>query len=517
MPVHETDICIIGGGITSAMLAERLSELRPGVRITVVEAGKSIFDAQNRGRYRQRAIDYGEHPWPGDYIEDQQADGIISMTMAVGGLALHWGGACNRFSEEDLRLKSMYGLATDWPIEWRELEKLLLRGRAAAERQRRAEPASRRSAVRSRIRRAPIPLSYNLQTLKAWAEQSGIKFSPLPMARNLTPFGGRGGCCVYDTCGEVCPSGARYSPDYTFKQLIAPKKIVLHDQTLVRRLILDDTAVDRSSRRRRCTRIGPDEPIEYRAKTFVVASGYCWSSHLLLLSANARFPNGLANSSGLVGRYMNGHKFIQATANIDDQTFPGQNMTHSLISRQYLPLRDRQAVRPARHARVGELGRPRSAAARAGRQAAARRRADGRLAVAHQGQLGAAARLRRRASVSRQPAHARPVEQEPLRRSDAEDRASLRRGDAGAGSGDEGARAGRVRARSRRRATGASSTPAKGTTWITPAAAAGWAPIPRPASATATAAPTTTRTCSWSAPRRRRPAAARTARSRSSR
>ena len=86
MTVHETDICIIGGGITSAMLAERLSELRPGVRITVVEAGQSIFDAQNRGRYRQRAIDYGEHPWPGDYIEDQQADGIISMTMAVGGL-----------------------------------------------------------------------------------------------------------------------------------------------------------------------------------------------------------------------------------------------------------------------------------------------------------------------------------------------------------------------------------------------------------------------------------------------
>ena len=123
MAVHETDICIIGGGITSAMLAERLSELRPGVGIVVVEAGRSIFDAQNRGRYRERAIQYGEHPWPGDYLEDQTADGIISMTMAVGGLALHWGGACNRFSEEDLRLKSMFGLATDWPLEWRELER----------------------------------------------------------------------------------------------------------------------------------------------------------------------------------------------------------------------------------------------------------------------------------------------------------------------------------------------------------------------------------------------------------
>jgi quinoprotein glucose dehydrogenase len=74
---------------------------------------------------------------------------------------------------------------------------------------------------------------------------------------------------------------------------------------------------------------------EYRAKTFVLASGQCWSPHLLLLSANSRFPNGLANRSGLVGRYMNGHKFISAQAQIDEETFPGQNLTHSLISREY--------------------------------------------------------------------------------------------------------------------------------------------------------------------------------------
>jgi quinoprotein glucose dehydrogenase len=147
------------------------------------------------------------------------------------------------------------------------------------------------------------------------------------MARNLTPFGGRGSCCVYDTCGEVCPSGARYSPDFTFKQLIAPKKIVLHDRTLVRRLILDDTR-SRVVSAQAAHQDRPNDPIEYRAKTFVVASGYCWSSHLLLLS-------NVANSSGLVGRYMNGHRFINATANIDAQTFPGQNLTHSLISRQY--------------------------------------------------------------------------------------------------------------------------------------------------------------------------------------
>jgi choline dehydrogenase-like flavoprotein len=337
MPVHETDVCIIGGGITSAMLAQKLASARTGLSITIVEAGRSIFDVENRGRYRERAATYGEHPWHDDYLEDQQAAGVISMTMAVGGLALHWGGACNRFSEEDLRLKSTYGVATDWPVTWDELERYYVEAerRLNVSGEPSPHPEDRRSAP---YPQGPIPLSYNLQVLKRWAEQSGIRFSSLPMARNLTPFDGRGSCCVYDTCGEVCPSGARYSPDFTFRQLVELKKIVLHDRTLVRRLVLDErrptiTAAQGWHQDR------PDQRIDYRAKIFVVASGYCWSSHLLLLSANTRFPNGLANSSGLVGRYMNGHAFVQATANIDDQIFAGQNMTHSLISREYFRCR----------------------------------------------------------------------------------------------------------------------------------------------------------------------------------
>ncbi|OFW39703.1 MAG: hypothetical protein A3J29_08440 [Acidobacteria bacterium RIFCSPLOWO2_12_FULL_67_14b] len=334
MAVHESDVCVIGGGITAAMLIERLAELRPGLRITAVEAGRAIFDRENRLDYHKRALAYGEHPWHGDFIEDQQARGMISMTMAVGGQALHWGGACNRFSQEDLRLKSLYGLADDWPIEWDELE----RHYVDAERRLNVAgdpspyPEDRRSAA---YPQRAMPLSYNLQILRRWAEQSGLKFSPLPMSRNLTaPFGGRGACGLYDTCGDVCPTGARYSPDFTYQQLIAAKKVTLHDRMLVRKLVLDEgrntIAAAHGWHQDR-----PDEVTEYRAKTFVLASGQCWSPHLLLLSASARFPNGLANGSGLVGRYMNGHKFISAQAAIDEETFPGQNMTHSLISREY--------------------------------------------------------------------------------------------------------------------------------------------------------------------------------------
>jgi quinoprotein glucose dehydrogenase len=79
----------------------------------------------------------------------------------------------------------------------------------------------------------------------------------------------------------------------------------------------------------------PNDPVEYRAKTFVVASGYAWSSHLLLSSQSSRFPNGLANSSGLVGKYMAGHAFIQTQIELDAEVYPGMNEEHSLISRQF--------------------------------------------------------------------------------------------------------------------------------------------------------------------------------------
>src|SRR5258705_63550 len=83
------------------------------------------------------------------------------------------------------------------------------------------------------------------------------------------------------TC-SICPTGASYSSDFTFKRLLERKSFALHDQTLIRRLALDETkstivAAQGLSRTR------PEELVEYRAPLFVLASGYCWTPHLLLL------------------------------------------------------------------------------------------------------------------------------------------------------------------------------------------------------------------------------------------
>jgi len=332
MTRHQSDVCVVGGGISAALLAQKLTELRPGLSIVVIEAGRRLFDLENRMEYRRRSTEYGENAWPGDYIPDQAAQGGISRTMAVGGQALHWGGTCNRFSEEDTRLKSMFGLAMDWPLEWNELE------RYCCEAERRLGVSGEPSPFAEDRRSEPYPmkemvLSHNLLELQRWANQSGIPFQGIPQAKNTEPYDGRAQCIRCNTC-LICPTGARYSPDFTFQQLLAAKKIQLHDQTLVRRLVMHDTkniivaaqAVNRQK---------PDESIEYRAPVFVLASGYTWSPHLLLLSRNARFPDGLANRSGLVGRYMAGHAFISAFIEVDAKIYPGMNETHSLISRQF--------------------------------------------------------------------------------------------------------------------------------------------------------------------------------------
>ena len=332
MPRYESDVCIVGGGITSAMLAQKLAELRPGIAITVVEAGERLFDLEKRMDYRRRAIEYGENPWNGDFIEDQSAQGIISRTMAVGGSALHWGGTCNRFSEEDLRLKSMYGLATDWPMEWKELEKFY------CEAERRLGVSGQPSPLPEDWRSEPYPMpamtmTHNLIELKRWAEKSGIPFWTTPQAKNTVPYDGRAQCVRCNTC-SICPTGARYSPDFTFKRLLEQKKIALHDQTLIRSLILHDTK-NTIVAARGVNRQKPEEVAEYRAPLFAIASGYAWSPHLLLLSRNLRFPNGLANKSGLVGKYMCGHAFLSAFIEIDAKIYPGMNEQHGLISRQF--------------------------------------------------------------------------------------------------------------------------------------------------------------------------------------
>ncbi|NKB89714.1 MAG: hypothetical protein GKS06_15975 [Acidobacteria bacterium] len=329
--IEEADVVIIGGGISAAMVAEKLTD-EHDADVIIVEAGTHSAPLEERFARRQRFLDYGENPWPDDHIDDQYAEGIMSRSMVVGGQALHWGGATPRYSPEDFQHQSMFGVHTDWPVDYDTMDPYYLEAeeRIGVAGEQGPEPLDPRGAP---YPMPPVPLSWSLARLQEWVNDAGVPTWGNPMSKNTVPWRGRNVCQRCDTC-TICPTGARYTPEFSFQQLLAAGRLRLHPRTIIRRLELEDggtgihAAVGRSYD-------DPETDVIYRARTFVIAAGYTWSSHLLLLSAQGNFTDGLANSSGLVGRYMAGHRNVGAMVELPMRLLPGMFYGHSLVSKYF--------------------------------------------------------------------------------------------------------------------------------------------------------------------------------------
>jgi len=336
MKTIETDILIVGSGITAALMAERLSETTQQ-KITVVEAGRRSTPFAERGQARDRYIAYGESPWKRDHLDDQNAFGTTwgySPSMTVGGLAMHWGGVSPRYSPEDFKLRSLYGVGDDWPFTYEDLDEFyqdaeLRMGVAGEQGPPALDPRGQPYPM------PPLPINSNLKQLQQWATQAGIATWSTPSAKNSVVRHGRAQCQRCDTCYPVCPTGAKYSPDFTWDALEQANKVELLTETLVRRLEADPKTgrIVRASGNRTDA---SGEPVIIDAKTFVLAAGFAWTPHLLLLSRSPAFPNGLANRSDNVGRWLAGHRNVNAYISLPGTLYPGINAQHSLVSKQFM-------------------------------------------------------------------------------------------------------------------------------------------------------------------------------------
>ena len=333
--VIESDICIIGSGISAAMVADRLARTTTQ-KIVVVEAGDEAPTFARRSALRERFLQYGESPWPNDHLDGYEIEGPLqSRSMQVGGLAMHWGGVTPRWSPEDFKSKSLFGVGTDWPVTYddldpwyQEAEEVL--GVAGEQGPSAMDPRGKPFPM------TPLPLTYNLGLLKEWVTHAGITMWSQPSAKNSRPYDGRAACCRNDTCTPICPIGAKYSPDFTWNTLRKENRITLYPRTLVRRLTMDEGSARIASADAVQVGRGAGTPVTFRAKRFVIAGGYVWSSHLLLLSKSTRTPNGVANRSGLVGKYLAGHRNQQAFIELPLKLYPGINTQHSLVTKQFM-------------------------------------------------------------------------------------------------------------------------------------------------------------------------------------
>jgi choline dehydrogenase-like flavoprotein len=161
-----------------------------------------------------------------------------------------------------------------------------------------------------------FPPSHSDSLFADACERVGITMHRTLFAINPEPYDGRSECLGYGTCSPVCPSGARYSADHHAANAEAAGATIV-DRAAVQRL----EHGPEGRRVERAVYATPDGAEHVQsADTFVLAAGGVEIPRLLLLSRSSRYPDGLANSSGLVGRYFHEHPVCGITARIDEPT-----------------------------------------------------------------------------------------------------------------------------------------------------------------------------------------------------
>jgi len=321
-PSGRVDACVVGAGPAGALVAHDLA--RSGHDVTVLEAGPR-FDPEERLERMERSI--RPHYAPPDVWEmggDRDAftatgELYYPLTAArvkgVGGSSLHWQGMVMRLHEADFERHARDGYGADWPIDYEELRPYYAR----AERRLGVAGASDNPFAPPREEPHPLPAfppSYSDSLFASACERLGVTTHSVPNARNSEAFDGRSACVGYGTCQPVCPSGAKWSADHEVRKAEAEGARVI-DRAAVQRLVTGE----RDDRVTAAVYATPDG-VEHRqeARQFVLAAGGVETPRLLLLSASPEHPDGLANASGLVGRYFTEHLFAGAGGRLDEPT-----------------------------------------------------------------------------------------------------------------------------------------------------------------------------------------------------
>jgi choline dehydrogenase-like flavoprotein len=321
-PRSGTDVCIIGAGVAGALVAHSLA--RRGYDVVVLEAGPRFeFDSRRERMEQALRPEFNRlKVWDmGGQRDRHSSSGDVDYALnkkrvkGVGGTTLHWLGTTPRLHEEDFEMHSRYGVASDWPISYEDLRPYY----AAAESELGVAGAPDNPFAPPREADYPMeafPPSRSDSLYAEACEELDIAVHSVPQARNSGPYDGRSQCLGYSTCVPVCPSGAKYSGDVHIEKAEAEGATVI-DRVPVQSL---DHGPD-GDRVRSVVYVTPSGD-EYRqeARLFVVACGGVETPRLLLLSRSDEYPDGLANTSGLVGAYFTEHPIVEATAEVTETT-----------------------------------------------------------------------------------------------------------------------------------------------------------------------------------------------------
>ena len=320
-PLPRQDVCVVGAGPAGALVAHRLASA--GHDVVVLEAGPR-FDFDARPEQMERSIRPAHDDlsiWEMGGERDEYSTGgeqfyplNANRVKGVGGSTLHWQGMVPRLHPTDFAGDHPNDDPA-WPIDYEELRPYYAEAESAL------GVAGASDNPFGPPRRTPFPMSafepsYSDSLFASACERLGITTHSVPNARNSEPYDDRSVCVGYGTCQPVCPSGAKYSADtHVEKAERAGARVV--DRAPVQRLETGDDP-GRIAAAVYATPDGTEH--RQRARQFVLAAGGIEIPRLLLLSRSPDHPDGLANSSGAVGRYFMEHLFAGAGGTIDEPT-----------------------------------------------------------------------------------------------------------------------------------------------------------------------------------------------------
>ena len=320
-PSHDlsADVIVIGAGAVGSMMAWQLA--MQGAQVLLLEAGPRIDRAAAVQHFYASPVkgpnspypnqDYAPHPMhASDYMVQAGPDVFGgSFLRAVGGTSWHWTGFATRFRPNDFKTRSLYGVGEDWPIAYEDLlEKYLFIEREWGTA---GDNAFDQGCPRhgQPFPLPPIPLAYADKVIGQAIVSLGYTMSPFSHARNSEPFDGRPPCCGSASCVPICPIGAKYDGNVHVAKAEAAGVRVLA-QTLVEHIEVGADALIKSVRVRRAD----GSRASAHAKLFVLAAHAIESPNLLLRSTQAHAPQGVANRSDAVGRYLMGQVDLDTRA-----------------------------------------------------------------------------------------------------------------------------------------------------------------------------------------------------------
>jgi choline dehydrogenase-like flavoprotein len=312
-------VAIIGAGASGGAVAWRLASA--GIDVLCIEQGDRLDQARSPalGHDWERALQTRFHPDPN--IRRGAADYPVTavdtpiqpaLFNGVGGGLLRWGAHFPRLRPSDFRVRSLDGVADDWPISYDDLEPWYdlndaMTGVAGLK----GDPGN---PPRRAERDPPLPLGLGGLRLAAGFDALGWHWWPSDAAILTRPRPGRAPCNNCGPCGVGCVRGARASADNTYWPAALAAGARLATGMRVLRLTTSDggrriaaiETVDRSGTR-----------VRIESDIVVLAASGLGTPRLLLASADRHHPDGLANASGLVGRRLMHHPTAIVTGVFD--------------------------------------------------------------------------------------------------------------------------------------------------------------------------------------------------------